>query len=181
MPTLSLRPFQQSDLPALVHHAHDDGIARFLTDVFPHPYTEADGQRFLDRVTTEQPPRVLALIVDEAPSPGVPDGPIGAIGVFPQADVFCLSAELGYWVGRRHWGRGLATQAVRQAVDYAFAHWPIARVFARPFGSNHASQRVLEKAGFVLEARFTGTILKRGTVEDELVYAVRRSTWRAAK
>jgi RimJ/RimL family protein N-acetyltransferase len=50
----------------------------------------------------------------------------------------------------------------------------IHRIFARPYGSNAASQRVLEKAGFVLEARMQGTFLKNGRVEDELIYALRR-------
>ena len=46
--------------------------------------------------------------------------------------------------------------------------------FARPFGRNRASQRVLEKAGFVLEAKFEKTLYKFGEYEDEWVYAVRR-------
>jgi RimJ/RimL family protein N-acetyltransferase len=64
--------------------------------------------------------------------------------------------------------------AIRQMVDYAFSAFEITRVFARPFGSNQASQRVLEKAGFTLEARLKGTIDKNGRTEDELIYAVRR-------
>ena len=44
----------------------------------------------------------------------------------------------------------------------------------RPFGSNTASQRVLEKAGFILEARLTGTFIKHGKIEDELIYAFHR-------
>ena len=59
-------------------------------------------------------------------------------------------------------------------VDYGFQHWDINRIFARPFGTNIASQRVLEKAGFVLEARLEKTIFKNGEYLDELIYAVRR-------
>jgi [ribosomal protein S5]-alanine N-acetyltransferase len=67
------------------------------------------------------------------------------------------------------------TKAVEQIVDHAFENFPvIERIFARPFGSNIASQRILDKAGFLLEAKFKGTILKNGKVEDELVYAIRR-------
>ena len=67
------------------------------------------------------------------------------------------------------------TEAVKQATTRAFDILPdIHRVFARPYGSNTASQRVLEKAGFILEARMHGTFLKNGRVEDELIYAIRR-------
>jgi RimJ/RimL family protein N-acetyltransferase len=56
-----------------------------------------------------------------------------------------------------------------------FASFPeITRIYATPFGSNIASQRALEKAGFTLEAHLKGTLIKNGVVEDELIYAVRR-------
>ena len=68
------------------------------------------------------------------------------------------------------------TEAVQQAVERGFRILPdIDRIFARPYGSNAASQRVLKKAGFTLEARLVGTFFKNGRVEDELIYAVRRS------
>jgi RimJ/RimL family protein N-acetyltransferase len=50
----------------------------------------------------------------------------------------------------------------------------VERIYARPFGSNLASQRVLEKAGFTLEGKFQQTIWKRDRYEDECIYAVRR-------
>ena len=65
--------------------------------------------------------------------------------------------------------------AIVQMVEYGFKNWNINRIFARPFGTNIASQKVLEKAGFELEARFEKTIFKNGDYIDELVYAVRRS------
>lgn len=59
-------------------------------------------------------------------------------------------------------------------VTFAFDTYPIERVFARPFGRNLGSQKVLEKNGFKLEARLEHTIFKNGVFEDELIYAVRR-------
>lgn len=59
-------------------------------------------------------------------------------------------------------------------MDYGFTHLDINRIFARPFGSNFASQRVLEKAGFTLEARFEKTLIKNGIYEDEMIYAIRK-------
>ena len=71
------------------------------------------------------------------------------------------------------WGKGIATQAVERMVTYGFNTFGFNRIFARPFGTNLASQKVLEKAGFILEGRFHNTIFKNGVYYDELVYAIR--------
>lgn len=61
-------------------------------------------------------------------------------------------------------------------VHLGFKEFPeITRIYATPFGSNTVSQRALEKAGFTLEARLLGTLVKNGRAEDEWIYAVRRS------
>ena len=71
-------------------------------------------------------------------------------------------AELGYWIGRPHWGRGVATEAARAAVAFAFGPAGLDRVVALPLATNAASRRVLEKAGLRLtglrpaEARWEG-------------------------
>ena len=61
-------------------------------------------------------------------------------------------AELGYWIGRPHWGRGHATEAALLAVAFALGQAGLARVVALPLATNAPSRRVLEKAGF----RFVG-------------------------
>ena len=72
-------------------------------------------------------------------------------------------------------GRGISSAAIGQAVAFAFQTYDIDRVFARPFGTNIGSQRVLEKNGFVLEGRFEKVLVKNGELLDELVYAIRRN------
>ena len=57
---------------------------------------------------------------------------------------------------------------------FAFKTYDINRIFARPYGTNIASQRVPEKAGFKLEGRFEKTIFKNGEYLDELIYALRK-------
>ena len=59
-------------------------------------------------------------------------------------------------------------------IDYGFSNFNINRIFARPFGTNVASQKVLQKAGFKLEATLEKTFFKNGEYLDELVYAVRK-------
>ncbi len=97
----------------------------------------------------------------------------GSISLSPQTDIHCKNAELGYFLAEEYWGRGYMTEAVRQIVAYGFETLDITRIFARPFGRNRASQRVLEKAGFTLEARFKNTLYKNRDYLDEMVYGIR--------
>lgn len=160
-----LRPWVLSDLPCLVHAANNFEIARYLTDLFPHPYTAENGQSFLE-FASNQPHHIFAIEVDGQA--------VGSIALHPQADVHRKNAELGYWLAQPYWGQGIITQAVRQMVAYGFQTFDITRIFARPFGTNRASQRVLEKASFTVEAQLSQTIFKNGEFLDEWVYAVRR-------
>ncbi len=61
-----------------------------------------------------------------------------------------------------------------QIAEYGFVNFDITRIFARPYGTNVASQRVLEKAGFTFEGRFEKTLFKNGEFKDEFIYAVRK-------
>lgn len=165
----TLRPWHIDDLDHLVRHAGNRNIARCMTDSFPHPYAEANGRAFITFATQDDPVHIFCIdVAGEA---------VGGIGIHPQVDIHRRNAELGYWLAEPFWGRGIVSRAIRQAVDFAFATYDIDRVFARPFGSNTRSQRVLEKNGFVLEGRFEKTLFKWGVHEDELIYAVRRESW----
>ena len=62
-------------------------------------------------------------------------------------------------------------------MDFAFETYDIDRVFARPFGTNIASHKVLEKNNFTLEGRFERVLYKNGEYLDELIYAIRRKNW----
>ncbi|MFN8277176.1 MAG: GNAT family protein [Chitinophagales bacterium] len=165
----TLRPWYIDDLPHLVHYANNQNIARFLTDQFPHPYTQADGQAFIAMANRDHPARILAIEIDGHAA--------GGIGIHPQSDIHRLNAELGYWLGEPYWGKGVITSAIAQMIHFAFANLDVQRIFARPFGSNLASQKVLEKNGFVLEARIPKVLIKNGSLEDELIYGIRRSQW----
>ena len=64
----------------------------------------------------------------------------GTVMPMPGSDVERLSAEIGYWLGREFWGRGIMTEAVRAATAYALENLKLVRVFAVPFATNAASR-----------------------------------------
>jgi RimJ/RimL family protein N-acetyltransferase len=161
-----LRTWQPEDIDSLIKYADNFEIAKNLTNLFPHPYTIEDGIAFIERARGCQPTNVFAIDVNSEA--------VGAIGIHPQGDIFSKNAELGYWLGEAYWGNGIITKAIIEIVNYGFITFDINRIFARPFGTNIGSQKVLEKAGFTLEGKFEKTIFKNDVYLDELIYAIRK-------
>ena len=162
----TLRSWRSGDEDSLVRHADDRDIWINLRDRFPHPYTRDDARAWLRQVAESTPETNFAVAVaGEA---------VGGIGITLQDDVSRRSAEIGYWLGRASWGRGIATAAVRALTDWAFAHFDLCRLYAGVFEWNPASARVLEKTGYVLEGRLRRSVTKDGRTIDQLLYALVR-------
>jgi RimJ/RimL family protein N-acetyltransferase len=161
-----LRSWSIKDLDSLVKYANNPKIAANMTDLFPHPYTYDAGKKFIEYATKAKPRNVLAISVNNEA--------VGGIGIHPQTDIMRKNAELGYWLAESFWGKGIVSRAVSKMVVYTFDNFDINRIYARPFGPNLGSQKVLEKNGFVLEARLENTVFKNGEYLDELIYALRR-------
>lgn len=166
MQQVGFRNWEQRDTESLVRYANNPNIAANMTNAFPSPYGLENAQKFLEMAWSHNPTRLFAIDVNgEA---------IGGIGIHPQNDVLCLNAEIGYWIGEPHWGKGYVARVIPGILEYAFENFEIDRVYARCFGSNLASKRVLEKTGFELEAEFVATIFKNGRKLNELIFAKRR-------
>lgn len=137
-PRLLLRPGFPEDAPALAHAIADEGIARNLASV-PWPYRMRDAEAFLAR---PRDPMLPSLLVFERTG----DAPLlaGACGLGRRPSG---AVELGYWIARASWGRGIATEAGEALVGIARA-LRLERLEASHFLDNPASGRVLEKLGF---------------------------------
>jgi RimJ/RimL family protein N-acetyltransferase len=161
-----IREWRPEDAASLARHADNRRIWRNVRDHFPHPYTLADAETWIERAAAEQPPTQFAIEVDGEAA--------GGVGLFLQRDVERRSAELGYWLGEAYWGRGLMTDVVRRFAAEAFDAYGLLRIYAVVFEWNPASCRVLEKAGFVLEGRLRRAVVKDGVVLDQFLYAAVR-------
>ncbi len=161
--TCEVRSWQPRDVTSLVTHANNRNISMNLRDRFPFPYTRRDGREFIKMARRMKPESFFAIAVDgEA---------VGGIGFVPHQDVERVSSEVGYWLGEQFWGRGITTEALMAVTRYAIATHGFTRLFALPFAHNDASCRVLEKAGYVLEARLRKSAIKEGQIFDQLQYA----------
>lgn len=161
-----LRPWSANDLNNLVLYANNYNISKFMTDKFPYPYTKKAGMDFIAFANLDKPVHIFAIEIEGQA--------VGGIGVHLQTDIHQKNAELGYWLAEPFWGKGIITQAIQEIIPFAFNIYNINRLFARPFGNNLGSQRVLEKSGFILEARIVNGLFKNGEYQDELIYAIRK-------
>jgi RimJ/RimL family protein N-acetyltransferase len=132
------RPVEQ-DAAAIISIAGDWEVARRLSRV-PHPYTDADVRFFLDHVVPNEPTWAIVCrqsnrlmgMVSLAPAPGGP------------------SAELGYYIARDHWGRGVATEAALEIARVGFEVFGLIKLSSGYHADNPASGRVLAKLGFTI-------------------------------
>ena len=158
-----VRSWRNADIESLVVNANNRNIWVNLRDRFPHPYSRSDGRRFIREARKMSPETFFAIAVEgEA---------VGGIGFVLQSDVERVSAEVGYWLGEPFWGRGITTEAVIAITRYAIEQHRLTRLFAVPFAYNAASCRVLEKAGYTLEARLRRSAIKDGEIVDQFQYA----------
>ena len=158
-----VRSWRASDVDALVRHANNRKIWLNLRDAFPHPYTRRDGQSFIRAMRRREPETAFAIAVDGEAA--------GGIGFVLHPDVERMSAEIGYWLGQAFWGRGIITEALVAVTRYAIDTHGLTRVYALPYARNAASCRVLEKAGYTLEARLRRSAIKDGVIVDQMQYA----------
>jgi ribosomal-protein-alanine N-acetyltransferase len=165
--TCVVRSWRPSDADSLAAHANNRNVWINLRDAFPHPYTVRDAREFIRSVLQRTPETTFAIAVDGAA--------VGSIGFVLHHDVERVSAEIGYWVGEALWGRGIVTEALQAVTKHALAAHDLTRIYAVPFAWNAASCRVLEKAGYVLEARLRHSAIKNGTLTDQMQYAYVRT------
>jgi ribosomal-protein-alanine N-acetyltransferase len=163
LPTGVVRSWELHDVDALAKHANNQKIAMNLRDRFPYPYTRRDAQAFIRAVREREPETAFAIAVD--------DEAVGGIGFVLHEDIERVSAEIGYWLAEPLWGRGIASAALRAVTNHAIERHGLTRLYARAASWNTASCRVLEKCGYVLEARLRRSAIKNGVVIDQIQYA----------
>jgi RimJ/RimL family protein N-acetyltransferase len=145
---LLLRPGWTEDAPALFDAIRDEAIVRNLASA-PWPYGLEDAQAFLATERDEAEPASL-IFRRTAGAPQL----VGTIGFGRRPDG---EMEFGYFIARRFWGLGFATEAGRAVIEFARQSLRLERLNAGHFIDNPASGRVLEKLGF----RATGAVVPR--------------------
>lgn len=137
---LVLRVPQIEDVPAIAEHANNRKIAE-MTANLPHPYRASDGSSFVAQCAAAEGFHFAVLMKTEGE-------PVfaGMCGMTRKPGE--RAPELGYWFGEPFWGRGIATEAARAIIDYAFSETEAETILGAARVVNPGSRRVLEKCGF---------------------------------
>lgn len=147
---LRLRKPRRTDATQIAIYANDFDVARMTTGM-PYPYGLDHAEGFLDQVSEKDFRREAVFVIDHPEH-----GAIGVIGF----DAKDSEIELGYWIGRPHWGEGYATEAAKGALVWAHKTWGRRYLRAGHFSDNPASGEVLCKAGFL----YTGDVELRASI-----------------
>lgn len=160
---VTIRKFRRCDKFRMAVIANNTKIAANLRDAFPSPYTTEDAQKFISACLRQEPYEVFAIECEGEY--------VGNIGLHRQDDVYRKTAELGYFIGEPYWNKGITTRAVKLICAYGFRELDVVKIFSGVFSFNTASQRVLEKCGFTLEAILKSAVIKNGEICDEYRYS----------
>ena len=139
---LRFRPWMEEDAEALFKHASDPDVGP-RAGWPPHQSVE-ESLEVIRAVFAND--HTWAIELKET------GAVIGCIGYYPHEEsnigIGEMDAELGYWIAKPYWNRGLCTEALRRMVDYCFNTKGYMTLWSDFFVDNPASGRVMEKCGF---------------------------------
>ncbi|MBW4686048.1 MAG: GNAT family N-acetyltransferase [Komarekiella atlantica HA4396-MV6] len=157
-----------TDKAAYLEHLNDRSISDAIP-VIPYPYTEAIADWWIQHRLKflRETGREISFALRN--SEGYL---IGSVGVDDLKVGKVHRAEIGYWLAKVYCGQGLATDALRVFVQYAFDHLEVTRLTAHVLDFNTASVRVLEKNRFKLEGCLRQHTRTRNGIFNTLAYGL---------
>ena len=163
---IKLRAFVESDIDSIALFANNINVSRYMASRMPYPYTKEDAKWWVEIGSKDLG---LNYAIDL-------DGKcIGVVGVQFGECEYQYSAEIGYWVAEKHWGKGIGTEAVLKMTGQIFSEFKTVRLSAPVYSPNKASMRVLEKCGYTLEAMHQKAVFKNDEFMDEHIFVKFRS------
>ena len=156
------------DARSIYFYAKEPDIARYTT--LPQPYTLAHAKSFLKRTVLSRHDKHayrFAIIWKETGEL------IGMMGL-ESVDSVSKRAEIGYWLGKPYWGKGIMQEAISLLLDFGFKKLKLERIFAKVYHKNPASAHLLEKHGFTKEGTLRRHVFRNGEWLDEHHYGLLR-------
>ncbi|MFB6246001.1 MAG: GNAT family N-acetyltransferase [Candidatus Pacearchaeota archaeon] len=170
-----LRELREGDEKDLVENANDIEVSIY-TATMPHPYTEEEAKNFISRSikkSNEDPRNTYNFAIEHK---GKLAGGIGITNV----DTWKKTCDLGYWIGKAYWSKGLMKEAIEAALNFAFGELRLNRINANVVIENKPSINLLEKFGFKREGRRRQSERPKSTGElhDDYVYGLLKEDWK---
>jgi len=158
-----LRPFKKKDEISLAENINDKIIAR-NTLTIPHPYTLKDARDWIRKKLKENKKKKLLKMDFVIDIYGEVAGSIGFNKIEGHR------AEVGCWLARKFWNKGIMTQALKRLTMFGFEKLKLRRIYAYVFPFNKTSMRVLEKAGYKFEGILKKHTKKGNKILDDYLF-----------
>ena len=168
-PRLLLRPFQLADAADVQRLAGDPAVSDTALDL-PYPFEDGMAEAWIQAHAEQFAAGTLAVFAVLSADGGELYGAAGLM-IEPSH----RRAELGYWIGAAHWGRGYATEAAGAVIRYGFHALGLQRIHANHLVRNPGSGRVLQKLGMRYEGCLRQHAWHRDAFEDLALYGILRS------
>lgn len=143
---LILRPWRETDAEALFEYASNPEVgpnAGWL------PHTDINYSRAVIRTVLDRKDSFAIVPMQNN------DEPIGSIAIVSGESKargrLEAEGELGYWLGRPYWGKGIIPEAVQEVLRYGFEELGLHRIWCAYYDGNDRSRRVMEKCGFIYD------------------------------
>ncbi|GAA1386199.1 GNAT family N-acetyltransferase [Peribacillus frigoritolerans] len=163
---LVLRIFQKSDAVAVTKLCNNYNIYK-NTLYLPYPYTIDDALSWIEHhLDNFNANKSYEFNITDKESGEL----YGAIALSNNQKF--NNGEISYWIGKKFWGNGYATEAAQAILHFAFEEKQYHKVFARYFNSNPASGRVMQKLGLKKEGILIDHVRKENRFEDLVYYGI---------
>lgn len=168
---LTLRNIQDKDIPVMIELLNNPNISEHILNI-PYPFGEEDAQARINFVVQGFKNQERYVFVITSTAQGEMMGQIGL-----HLDKDNHKAEIGYWVGEPHWGKGIATEAASAILKFGFEHLHLNKIFATHFIENPASGKVLISNGMIKEAELKDHYLHRGLYKSVNQYRLTKAEY----
>ncbi|MCA1029483.1 GNAT family N-acetyltransferase [Bacillus timonensis] len=172
---LIIRSLIKEDAPIIEELASDYEIAKTTLSI-PHPYPKGGALTWLQQVEEQNKlgKAVMYGIINKETNLLIGVMGLNLRKVFDRA-------ELNYWIGKPHWGKGYASEAAQKLVSYCFEELHLNKVYAAAFTTNPGSWRVMEKIGMKHEGTFKQHVKKWEEYMDLTYYGMTREDYEEMK
>jgi len=158
-----IRKLELTDANSIYEHVKDPEIVRYTLNI-PHPYPKDGAKKFIEdsiEKWNEGTVYRFGIVIDNQ-----------VVGICDLKEDEDKVMVLGYWLGKKYWGQGIMSKAVKAVVKFGFKELKRHRIKVTHIEDNKSSQRVIEKAGFKLEGKEREFIFREGKWNNLMIYGL---------
>lgn len=166
---IKLRDLKESDWESIFEYINNRNISKY-TDI-PHPFTILSVKKYIWELIKEYKTRKSFHLGVEI------KGEKKIIGIFSLENISYKnkSAELEFWIASKYWRKGIASDALKIILLFAFKKLKFNRIYAKVLPKNIISINFLKKNNFIYEGTLRKMLFEKGKFKDIMVFSILKS------